>query len=155
MTLDEIHAAARVVAASPYVVHTPILAAAHQRCPYLLAQQQQQKEQEQQQQQQQEQPTRFHGVDVALPQELRGMELLLKLENTQVTGSFKIRGVVNMIHQQMSARGSAQPPPMVTMSAGLALHLSLLLFFFFFLLFTFLFLISFFFFFPFLLSVFS
>jgi len=62
---------------------------------------------------------RFLRLAAAVPTlpDLRSFRLHLKLENTQITGSFKIRGVVNqMLAAAPGLRSSGSAP--VTMSAG-------------------------------------
>ena len=41
----------------------------------------------------------------------------MKMENTQKTGSFKLRGIINQFHRQIAAHG--KETKFVTMSAGI------------------------------------
>ncbi len=47
----------------------------------------------------------------------RGICLYVKMENTQKTGSFKLRGIINQFHRQIAAHG--KETKFVTMSAGI------------------------------------
>jgi len=48
----------------------------------------------------------------------QGVEVLMKMESLQNTGSFKLRGMVNLFAKQLANTGAARPQGCVTMSAG-------------------------------------
>ncbi|XP_059175865.1 L-threonine dehydratase catabolic TdcB-like isoform X2 [Physella acuta] len=95
VNLDQIHEAYAYLKTSPHVVRTPVL-------PHIQNLfQRSDKEDE---------------VDDLLVKDLSKVDLYLKMENMQTTGSFKIRGVINQMRKVQEKYGKL--PKLVTMSAG-------------------------------------